>query len=183
MYGVSIAACLAKPRPSIVLDNKAATRCVSKPPSLQSSNYALHDTAYQFISSKSLQVRCARGHRDPEKVHSLKDHQDRFSNELADCVARTSSCMCPCYGPRSTSPANILLNNHVMPSSARKWIVKAPPQKLVPEAHWTSWLPLRIVNRDKWGPSLCGKIRWPGCNHPGKRSQHDALDAGSTMAR
>ena len=45
--------------------------------------------------------------------------------------------MHPCRGLGSTSPADILLNNHVMPSPARKWIIKSRPQKLVPEAHWT----------------------------------------------
>ena len=47
---------------------------------------------------------------------------------------------------------DILLNKHVMPSPARKWIVKARPQKLTPDAHWTSWLPVFAFNRDKWGP-------------------------------
>ena len=57
MYGVWIAACLAQPGDSIVLDNRAAARCVSKPPSPPSSDYDLHDAAYQRISTKALQVR------------------------------------------------------------------------------------------------------------------------------
>ena len=73
-----------------MLDNRAAVRCVSKPPSPQSSDYGLHDAAYQLISAKSLQVRWARGHRDPKKAHSLQDYQDRIGNELADCAARAS---------------------------------------------------------------------------------------------
>ena len=60
--------------------------------------------------------------------------------------------MHPSKGVGRTSPADILLNKHVMPSRARKWIVKARPQKPTPEAHWTSWLPLFAFNRDKWGP-------------------------------
>ena len=72
----------------------------------------------------------------------------------------------PCRGLGSTSPADILLNSHVMPSPARKWIIKSRPQKLVPEAHWTSWLPLRAVNRDKWGPWLWGTLRLPGYGAP-----------------
>ena len=87
MYGVWIAACLAQPGDSIVLDNWAAARCVSKPPSPQSSDYDLHEAAYQLISTKALQVRWARGHRDPKKVHSLQGYQDRIGNELADLAA------------------------------------------------------------------------------------------------
>ena len=34
------------------------------------------------------------------------------------------------------------------------------PQKLIPEANWASLLPLRAVNRDKWGPWLWGTLRW-----------------------
>ena len=62
--------------------------------------------------------------------------------------------MHPCRGLGSTSSAGILLNNDVMPFPARKWIIKSRPQKLVPEAHRTSLLPLRAVNRDKWAPWL-----------------------------
>ena len=127
MYGVWIAACLAQPGDSIVLDNRAAARCVSKPPSPQSSDYDLHDAAYQLICTKALQVRWARGHRDPKKAHSLQDYQDRIGNELADLAARAGSTMHPCRGLGSTSPADILLNNHVMPSPARKWIIKSRP--------------------------------------------------------
>ena len=76
MYNVWIAAYLAKPSDSIVLDNRAAVWCVSKSLNPQSSDYELHDVAYQLflaklILAKSLQVRWGRGHRDPEKVHSL----------------------------------------------------------------------------------------------------------------
>ena len=46
MYGVWIVACLAPPGDSIVLDSRAAARCVSKPPSPHSSDYDLHDAAY-----------------------------------------------------------------------------------------------------------------------------------------
>ena len=74
--------------------------------------------------------------------------------------------MHPCCGLGTTSPADILLNNHVMLSPACKWIVKSRPQKLVPEAHWTSWLPLRAVNRDTWGPWLWGTVCWPGYGAP-----------------
>ena len=66
MYGMWIAACFAKPRNSIVLDSRAAARCVSKPPNLQSSKYDLHNTAYQLVSTKSLQVHWARWYRDPK---------------------------------------------------------------------------------------------------------------------
>ena len=54
MYGVWIAACLAQPGDSIVLDNRAEALCASKPPGPQSSDYDLHDTMYQLISTKSL---------------------------------------------------------------------------------------------------------------------------------
>ena len=54
MYSEWIAACLAQPGDSIVLDNWAAARCVSKPPTPQSFDYDLHDAAYQLISTKSL---------------------------------------------------------------------------------------------------------------------------------
>ena len=166
MYGVWIAVCLAQPGDSIVLDNRAAAQCVSKPPSPQSSDYDLHDAAYQLISTKALQVCWARGHRDPKKAQSLQDYHDRIGNELADLAARAGSTMHPCRCLGSTSPAAILLNNHVMPSPARNWIIKSRPQKLVPEADWTPWLPLRAVNRDKWGPWLWGTLRWPGYGAP-----------------
>ena len=42
MYGVWIVACQAQPADSIVLDNRAVARCVSKPPSPQLSDYDLH---------------------------------------------------------------------------------------------------------------------------------------------
>ena len=149
-----------------MLDNRAAARCVTKPPSPRSPNYNLHEAAYQLVSSKSLHVRWARGHLDSRKAHSLHDYHDRNGNELADCAARTGSTMCPSHGPSSTSPADILMNSHVMLSLVRKWIIKSRPQKLVPEAHWTSWLPLRAVNTDKWGPWLWGTLRWPGYGAP-----------------
>ena len=79
--------CLDRQGDSIVLDNRAAARCVSKPPSPQSSDHDLHDTAYRLISTKALQVRWARGNRDPKKAHSLQDYQDRIGNELADHTA------------------------------------------------------------------------------------------------
>ena len=76
--------------------------------------------------------------------------------------------MHPCRGLGSTSPADILLINHVMLSPARKWIIKSRPQKLVPEVHWTLWLPLCAVNRDKWGPWLWRTLRWSGYGAPWK---------------
>ena len=121
---------------------------------------------HQLISTKSLQVRRARGHRDQKKARRLRDYQDKIGNELADLAAPVGITMHPCRGPGSTSPAHILLNNHVMPSLARKWIIKSHPQKLVPEAHWTSWLPLCAVNRDKLGPWLWGTLRWLGYGAP-----------------
>ena len=96
----------------------------------------------------------------------MQNYQDRIGNELADLAARASSTMHPCRGLGGTSCADILLNNHAMPSPARKWIIKSRPQKLVPEAHWTSWLPLRAVNQDKWGPWLWGALRWPQYGAP-----------------
>ena len=49
---------------------------------------------------------------------------------------------------------------------------KSCPPKLVLEAHWSSWLPVRVLNRDKWGP-------WPWeTRHLGKPSWHDAHVAG-----
>ena len=149
-----------------MLDNRAAARCVSKTPSPQSSDYDLHNAAYQLISTKSLQVRWACRHRDPKKALSLQDYQDKIGNKLADLAARAGSTMHPCRGPGSASPTDILLNNHVMRSPARKWIIKSRPQKLVREAHWTSWLPLRAVNRDKWGPWLWGALLWLGYGAP-----------------
>ena len=86
LYGIWIAACLAKPWHSIVLDNRAKDRCVSKPPSPQSSVYDLHDRAYHLITTKSLQVRRARGHKGPQKEHSLRDNEDMIGNELAYCM-------------------------------------------------------------------------------------------------
>ena len=58
-----------------------------------------------------------------------------MGNELADEEAKTASTMHPGKGAGITSPADILLNKHLMPSPARKWIVKARPQKLTPDAH------------------------------------------------
>ena len=127
MYGVWIAACLAQPADSIVLDNRAAARCVSKLPSPQPPDCELHNATYQVISTKALKVRWARMHRDPKKAHSLQDYQDGIGNELADLAARAGSTMHACRGLGSTSPGDILLNNHVMPSPARKWIIKSHP--------------------------------------------------------
>ena len=141
-----------------MLDNRAAARCISKPPTPQSSDYDLHGVAYRLISTKSLQVRWAHGHRDSKRAHSQQDHQDRIGNELADYAARVGITMHPCRSPGSTSPMDILPNNHVMLSTVRKWIVKSSPQKLVPEAHWSSWPPLRTINQDKWGPWLWGTL-------------------------
>ena len=55
-----------------------------------------------------------------------------IGNKLADYVARASSTMQPCRGPCKTSPADVPLNNHGVPSLARKSIVKSRPEKLVP---------------------------------------------------
>ena len=92
MYGVWIVACLAQPGDSIVLDKKAAARCVSKPPNSQWINYDLHDASYQFISTKSLQVRWACRHRHPKKSHSLQDYQHRIGNKVSDHPAQ--ACIC-----------------------------------------------------------------------------------------
>ena len=116
MYSVWITACVAKLGDSIVLDNRAAARCVSKPPSPQPFDYVLHDVAYQLISAKSLQVRRARGHRDPRKAHSLQDYRDGIGKELADRAACIGGTVHPYHGVGSTSQADILLNNHVVPS-------------------------------------------------------------------
>ena len=140
IFGVWIAACLAKLRDSIVLDNRAAAWCIFEPPSLRSFASELHDAAYQLILAKPLQVHWARGHRDPKKTHSLHGYQDRTGNELADWAARTGSTMYPCRGSGNMSPTDILLNKQVMLSPA----------------------PLRAVNRDKWGPWLWGTLWWPG---------------------
>ena len=78
------------------------------------------------------------------------------------------SAMHPCRGLGSTSPADILLNNHVMLAPANKWIIKSRPHKLVPEVHWTSWLPLRAVNWDKWVHGCGGHCVGQGMGHPGK---------------
>ena len=85
-----------------------------------------------------------------------------------------------CGGPGRMSPAGILLNNHVMPSSAPKWIVKSRPQKLVPEPHWTSWLPVRAIHGDKWGPLLSGTLQWPGYEESEPRGVHNV---GSAIAQ
>ena len=74
-----------------------AAWCVSKPPRLQSCDDKLHDAAYQLILAKYLQVRWARGHRDPKKAHSLQVHQNRINNEWADCPVRTDGMMYPCH--------------------------------------------------------------------------------------
>ena len=87
-------------------------------------------------------------------------------NSDEDEEAKTASTMHPGKGAGSTSLADILLNKHVMPSPARKWIVKARPQKLTPDAHWTSRLRLFAFHRDKWGPWLWGIKRWPGYGAP-----------------
>ena len=89
-----------------------------------------------------------------------------MGNELADEEAKTASTMHPGKGAGSTSLADILLNKHVMPSPVLKRIVKARPQKLTPEAHWTSWLPVFAFNGDKWGPWLWGIKCWPGYGAP-----------------
>ena len=99
MYGVWIVARLAPPGDSIVLDNRAAAPCICIPPSPQSSDYGLHDAACRLISTKSLQVLSARGHRDPKKVHSLQGYQDKIRNELPDLATRAGSTMHPCRGP------------------------------------------------------------------------------------
>ena len=138
MYGIWIAATLAQPGDTIVLDNRAVTKAVIHPPHLQSSDYDLHLASYTLVSAKQLTIRWARGHRDPKKAHNLQDYQDRMGNELADEEAKTASTMHLGKGAGSTSPADILLNKHVMPSPARKWIVKVRPQKLTPDAHRTS---------------------------------------------
>ena len=74
MYGVWITELLAQPGDSVVPDYQAAARCVSKPPTPQWSNYDLHGAAYQPISTKLLQVRWSRGHKAPQKVHSLQNY-------------------------------------------------------------------------------------------------------------
>ena len=146
MYGVWIAATLAQLGDTIVLVNRAVTKAVAHAPHLQSSDYDLHQASYSLVTAKQLTIRWARGHRDPKKAHNLQDYQDRMGNELADDEAKKASTMHPGKGAGSTSPADILLNKHVMPSLVRKWVVKTWPQKLTPNAHWTSWLPLFAFN-------------------------------------
>ena len=162
MYGLRIPACPAQALDSIVLDNWATARCVSKPPSPQSSDYDLYDAAYRLISIKALQVRWARGHRDPKKAHSLQGYYGSIGTEFGNLATGARSTMHHCRGRGGTSPEDFLLNNHVMSSRARKWIIKSRPQKLVHEADWTSWLPLHAVNRKNWGPGLWGALRWLG---------------------
>ena len=160
MYGVWISATLARPGDTIVLDNKAVTKVVTHEPHLEASDYDLHHASYSPITAKQLTVGWARGHRDPKKAHNLQDYQDRIGNEPADEEAKEASTMHPGKGMGSESPANILLNNHAMPSPARKWIINARPQKLSLDAHWTSWLPLFAVNHDRLGLWLWGIKRW-----------------------
>ena len=62
----------------------------------------------------------------------MQDYHDRMGNELGDEEAKEASTMHPSKGTGSKSPADNLLDKHVMPSPARKWIVKARPQKLAP---------------------------------------------------
>ena len=50
----------------MVLDNRVVAPCFFKPPSPRPFDYDLHDTAYQLISAKSLQVRLARAPRSKE---------------------------------------------------------------------------------------------------------------------
>ena len=85
---------------------------------------------------------------------------------MADLAARAGSTVHPCRGLGSTSPADILLNNHVMPSLARKCIIKSRPQSWYPRHIGRHLLPLRAVNRDNWGPWLWGTLRWPGYGAP-----------------
>ena len=66
-------------------------------------------------------------------------------------------------GSASTSQTDVLLYKHVMPLTIHKWIVKAQPQQLVPEAHWTSWLPMFAFHRDKWE---WGTLRLPRYGAP-----------------
>ena len=51
-----------------------------------------------------------------------------MGNEEADAEAKAASTMHRGKGAGSTSPADILLNKHVMPSPVRKWIVHATPK-------------------------------------------------------
>ena len=103
-----------------------------------SSDYDLHQASSSLIAAKQHTVRWARGHRDPKKAHKVQDCHDRMGNELADEGAKEASTVYPSKGTGSESLADILLNKHVMPSPARKWIVKARPQKLTPDTHYTS---------------------------------------------
>ena len=66
-----------------------------------------------------------------------------MGHELADEEAKGAAT---CKWTGIQSQADILLNKHVMPTPAQKWIVKARPQKLTPDAYWTSWLPLFALN-------------------------------------
>ena len=116
IYGVWIAATLAQPGDTIVVDNKGVTKAVIHTPHLQTSDYDLHHASYSLVIAKQLTVPWARGHRDPRKAHNLQDYQDRMGNELADEEAKTAGTMHPSKGAGSTSPADILLNKHVMPS-------------------------------------------------------------------
>ena len=179
MCGMWIAATLAQPGDTIVLDNKVVTKANIHPAYLQSSNYDLHHPSYSRVTTKQFTMRRARGHRDPKKPPNPQDYQERLGNEIADEEAKVASTMHPGKGVGSTSSADIMLNKHVMPSPVHKWIVKARPQKLTPDAQWTSWLPLFAFNRYKWGPLLWGVNRWPGYGAPCRGMRPPAPDDGS----
>ena len=84
MYGVWIAATLAQPGDTIVLDNRVVTKAVVHTPHLESSGYDLHQASYLLVTAKQLTVRWAKGHRDP----NLQNYQDRMGNELVDEEAK-----------------------------------------------------------------------------------------------
>ena len=125
LYRVWIAATSAQPGDTNVLDNRAVTKAIVHSPHLQSSHYDLHQASYSLVTAKQLTVRWARGHRDPKKAHNLQDYQDQMGKGLADEESKMASTMHPGKGAGSTYVADILLNKHVMPLPARKWIVKA----------------------------------------------------------
>ena len=66
-------------------------------------------------------------------------------------------------------PHDFVLQEQIMPTQAKTWILQLRRLKLMAEVHWVTWVPVEHYQRNAWVPWLWGQVRWWGIGAPWER--------------
>ena len=140
----AVASVVAQPRDEIMLDNYGGGEGhpVPRRPVVTDQDY--RDSGCRNVTTKNLTVRWIPGHLDLHTAARYEDYTDIQGNNESDTLANMGNNL-----PMDTlqpRPHSIVLQGHIMPTSAKLWIMQLRRQKQTTEVHWISCIPLLAVH-------------------------------------